>query len=422
MQIRLLKISQNIIYIILSVFLFEQLFTVVPNTEGWFVELTYNKNFFEIIRNDEILLPPLYPLFIWFLSKLSSQLIFLRIIGFGIGFLLFNQTEKLIRRVTYFLTNYKEKKILINLASKIMSLFLINFICKNSTYLLWYDFTIIVLITQIFIINLFLLSIDNFNLNNEKYKNTYLFLGSFLILGVLLKHSNMGVFLLCFQLSMLLIWLLFKKDRLWLNKIFFWQGISIGFCLILIFLNFLLDQNNFVNQFLSASVAAKGGEQIVFNFVMNGIDHLLNELKRLDTILLGIFLFLYLRNFPYSKYIGIFIFNLYFAYCIFNSNYNLAGYSIKIIVILFVSCLIFFIETLIFKNLSLEKFSFQKNNFNKLVFILFGAIGCLLGNFTSAGLGYNGYYIGLVIGLILQLTFFIELIKFTEKEKIITLK
>ena len=49
MQIRLLKISQNIIYIILSVFLFEQLFTVVPNTEGWFVELTYNKNFFEII-------------------------------------------------------------------------------------------------------------------------------------------------------------------------------------------------------------------------------------------------------------------------------------------------------------------------------------------------------------------------------------
>ena len=84
--------------------------------------------------------------------------------------------------------------------------------------------------------------------------------------------------------------------------------------------------------------------------------------------------------------------------------------------------LFFFIETLIFKNLSLEKFSFQKNNFNKLVFILFGAIGCLLGNFTSAGLGYNGYYIGLVIGLILQLTFFIELIKFTEKEKIITLK
>ena len=417
MKIKLLKISETIIYIILSIFLFDKLFNVVPNTEGWFVELTYDKNFIEIIGNDEILLPPLYPLFIWFLSKISNQLIFLRFIGLGIGFLLFNQTEKLIRRVTYFLINDKEKKILINLSSKLLSITLIYFISENSTYLLWYDFTVIVLTIQIFIINLFLLSIDNFNLNKKNQKN-YFLLGTFLIFGVLLKHSNMGIFLLFFQLSMFLIWLLFKKDRQWLNRIFMWQGVSIGFCLILVLLNFLVEQNNFLNQFLSASVAAKGGVEIVINFIMNGLDHLVKELKRIDTLLLGIFLFLYFRNFSYSKYIGIFLFNLYFAYCIFSSNYNLAGYSIKIIVILFVSCLMIFIENLIYKNFSLEEFSLNKNNFNKLVIILFGSIGCLLGNFTSAGLGYNGYYIGLVISLILQQTFFIELIKFTEQEKI----
>ena len=130
--------------------------------EGWFVELTSNKNLLDIIVNDEILLPPLYPLFIWLLNKISSQLIFLRMIGFIFGFLLYDQSCKLIYiGIKIFIDDAKKNNLII-LVSNISGIFLILLVCNLSTYLLWYDFTLIVLIIQILILNLFLDCIDNF--------------------------------------------------------------------------------------------------------------------------------------------------------------------------------------------------------------------------------------------------------------------
>ena len=101
MQSRVLKISQLICKSVIGIILFYETFKVIPNTEGWFVELTSNKNLLDIIGNDEILLPPLYPLFIWLLNKISSQLIFLRLIGFVFGFLLYDQSCKIIVLIVF---------------------------------------------------------------------------------------------------------------------------------------------------------------------------------------------------------------------------------------------------------------------------------------------------------------------------------
>ena len=46
----------------------------------------------------------------------------------------------------------------------------------------------------------------------------------------------------------------------------------------------------------------------------------------------------------------------------------------------------------------------------KLIFLPLSSVGCLLGNFTSAGLGYNGYFIGLIIGIIFQNIFLIQIL------------
>ena len=55
---------------------------------------------------------------------------------------------------------------------------------------------------------------------------------------------------------------------------------------------------------------------------------------------------------------------------------------------------------------------------SKITILLFGSIGCLIGNFTSAGLGYNGYFIGLILAIILQFTFFIEILIFRVMKQI----
>ena len=142
------------------------------------------------------------------------------------------------------------------------------------------------------------------------------------------------------------------------------------------------------------------------------------EIKRIDTLVLGVCLYFYFRKNITQKYIGIFIFNVFLSYCIFNGNYNLAGYSIKIIVILLLSCLLLLLDNLIFfESLSKNELD-QKNKFKKIIILLFGSIGCLIGNFTSAGLGYNGYFIGLILAIILQFTFFIEILNLRVMKQI----
>ena len=175
-------------------------------------------------------------------------------------------------------------------------------------------------------------------------------------------------------------------------------------------------KSNFIDEFLSASIAAKGGNAIVGNFILNGFNHLIWN-KKIDTLLLGVCLYFILKNIT-QKYIGILIFNVFLSYCIFNANYNLAGYSIKIIVILLLSCLLLLFDNFVFFD-SLSKNELDQNNkFKKIIILLFGSIGCLIGNFTSAGLGYNGYFIGLILAIMLQFTFFIEILNFRVMKQI----
>ena len=110
-----------------------------------------------------------------------------------------------------------------------------------------------------------------------------------------------------------------------------------------------------------------------------------------------------------------FFFLIIFSSIFYRSNlkidYNLAGYSNKFILILFFACFAFLIKYILFKLLFKEENIYQNINSQKLLILLFASIGCFLGNFTSAGLGYNGYYVGLLIGIIFQSSFLVQTIE-----------
>ena len=98
----------SILFHILVLFiLFFEAFKVVPPTEGWFTALTKDKNLGQIIINDEILLTPIYPLFIWLVSKLSYQIIFLRFIGIIFGLCLYFESAKLIKKGTLLINSFE---------------------------------------------------------------------------------------------------------------------------------------------------------------------------------------------------------------------------------------------------------------------------------------------------------------------------
>ena len=195
--------------IIISILCIEA-FKVIPASEGWFIELTKGKSLVEILNNDEILLPPIYPIFIWLVNIFNSQLLFLRFFGVIFGYILYQQSTLLILNGTQIFIDQNKKK-LSKIISKIFGIFLIIFICKISTYLLWYDFTILVLIVQIYIINLIFLIIDKNKTIDSRF-NYFQATSLLLITGILLKHSNMGLYFLSVQIGLIIIWLFFIKD------------------------------------------------------------------------------------------------------------------------------------------------------------------------------------------------------------------
>ena len=103
-------------------------------------------------------------------------------IGF-IWFAIFQSSKLIYRGIRVFIDDAKKNNLII-LVSNISSIFLILLVCDLSTYLLWYDFTLIVLIIQILILNLFLDCIDNFYGDKRKYINLSCLIGVSLILGV----------------------------------------------------------------------------------------------------------------------------------------------------------------------------------------------------------------------------------------------
>lgn len=406
--------------IIISILCIEA-FKVIPASEGWFIELTKGKSLVEILNNDEILLPPIYPIFIWLVNIFNSQLLFLRFFGVIFGYILYQQSTLLILNGTQIFIDQNKKK-LSKIISKIFGIFLIIFICKISTYLLWYDFTILVLIVQIYIINLIFLIIDKNKTIDSRF-NYFQATSLLLITGILLKHSNMGLYFLSVQIGLIIIWLFFIKDRNWINKLFIWQLLFMGSFSILSILILNLSNTSYLDSFLSASLEAKGGGENVTQFIGFGVDHLINEFKKIDTFFLGLTLFFYLISRNNFKLFFLIIFSSIFYKSTFYSNYNLAGFSNKFILILFYTCFAFVVKHLFFKLFYKEENINQNINFQKLIILLFSSIGCFLGNFTSAGLGYNGYFIGLLIGIIFQASFLIRCIEsVSDIRKVIILK
>jgi hypothetical protein len=394
--------------IIFGILLYET-FKVVPSSEGWFIELTKDKSLLEILNNDEILLPPIYPIFIWLVNIFNNQLLFLRIFGIFFGYILYSQSSLLIQNGTLIFIDTKKK--FAKILSNIISIFLIIFVCNISNYLLWYDFTILVLIFQISIVNLIFNLINRNNFYDSKF-NYYQAISFLTITGVLLKHSNMAIYFFSVQIALFIIWLFYKKERIWINKLFSWQILFMVIFSICGLVVFYLSNTSHLDSFLSASLEAKGGGENVSKFVSFGIDHLINELRKIDTFFLGLTLFFYFISNKNLKLFFLIIFSSIFYKTTSYQDYNLAGYSNKFILIIFFVCLAFLIKSIILKLFYLEEEIHQYKNSQKLLILLFASIGCFLGNFTSAGLGYNGYFIGLLIGIIFQASFFIQVTEY----------
>ena len=396
---------------IVLICLINEAFKVIPSTEGWFIHLTSNKNFFQILINDEILLPPLYPLFINIVNKLSHQLIFLRLIGIAFGFLLYEQTSITIRRGLEILLEEKQNLPFLKI-SKILGALLIFYIINISSYLIWYDFTIVVLIFQLLIINLAIYAIKS---NHQEKSKIYNLTGILLILGILLKHSNMGIYFIFMQFGFLGIAFMSKQERIYIYNLFKWQIIAALLIFISLNIYIFLSKNYSFYNFLDASLNAKGGAQIVGKFVLNGFNHIFNEIKRFEVIFMGLCIYVYFKNLKIWGLNFIFIYNFLWSYFIIKGFYNLSGFSVQAISILVICNLFYCFERLILNFRSLK--SFRNDNIFLFIFLYTtSSLGCLIGNFTSAGLGYNGYYIGLIIGIILQICFLSESLSYLNKK------
>ena len=112
-------------------------------------------------------MPPIYPIFIWLVNIFNNQLLFLRIFGIFFGYILYSQSSLLIKNGTLIFIDTKKK--FAKILSNIISIFLIIFVCNISNYLLWYDFTILVLIFQISIVNLIFNLINRNNFYDSKF-------------------------------------------------------------------------------------------------------------------------------------------------------------------------------------------------------------------------------------------------------------
>ena len=132
---------------------------------------------------------------------------------------------------------------------------------------------------------------------------------------------------------------------------------------------------------------------------------------------MGLCIYAYLRNLKIWGLNFILIYNFLWSYFIIKGFYNLSGISVQAISILVICNLFYCFERLILNFRSL------KNLRNEKIFLFIflytsSSLGCLIGNFTSAGLGYNGYYIGLIIGIILQICFLYESLSYLNNKMI----
>ena len=144
---------------------------------------------------------------------------------------------------------------------------------------------------------------------------------------------------------------------------------------------------------------------IINGFVQNGLNHIFVEIKRFNTVILGFFIYLVSKSSIKLKILGTLSFILFWSISILNTNYNISGFSVKSISILLITCGVIFLEYIVKRISSPHFVVFLDEKQQKLFYIFFASLGCMIGNFTSAGLGYNGYFFGLIIGFIFQNVF-----------------
>ena len=109
----------------------------------------------------------------------------------------------------------------------------------------------------------------------------------------------------------------------------------------------------------------------------------MNELKRFDTLLMGLSLFLYCKRQKNLGLTGFFLFISISSFSILKFTPNISGYSVRSITIYFILCLFF----ILFKVIYFKKNSnIDNKKITSIFLMIFSAIGCMIGNFTSAGL------------------------------------
>jgi len=412
-------------------------FIPMPATEGWFLELTRNMSLGQILVNDEILLPPIYPILIWLIGCLNDSVLLYRLLGVVVGFLLYRSTAQCL---ALFLSALNLTILRTEMwPCKAAALLTLLYAIASSTYLLLYDFAVIVLLVQVEVMrNIFICIFGSKKLpisfrkplkNNFStlacsfalitYRKRWIYIAFLLSVGLGLKHSNM----LVFAVGLILICILTCS----FDKQIFGGLVAVVSGMIIFFLVealiYVLAGGNSLTflSFLGASVGAKGGGQSIYLFLSSFVVTLISIGLSIQSWTMGLLLIApsalsvlrkssdlicvsqgNIKEFTYDGFIrwiaaldialltGILVFSEKdLVYLILAGSLGLLLWSS--IGILFVKAYKFINGKRIPLAGSQELISI-KPFYAALVGFSFGLV-VALANVTSAGLGYNGVYI-----------------------------
>lgn len=387
-----------------------------PVTEGWFTTLVDDRSIRDILIAKDILLLPGYAIIIKIITSLSEELILLRFIGLLLGIVLAIALES-VARITFRITSPNLSKNLTEATSPTVALLTIIYIINNSNYLLLYDFTMLVMIIQTFLLAIMLKYFSKINKRDEHRKEIYIFLSGLLVgIGVYIKHSNLGITALVYSHFYAIETIIARKYRdliiylLAVMSIFFLSIITLA-------LNNINIGDGISNslQMLNSSAEAKGGLKQIMQFIANSqsilADNALSPLGIIGVMVSSTLFATYLINSQvirgsiankWGKYIIIFCnISSLIAMLHIVSDKNIVFANISILSTMITFMLIIYSSML--KIMS--KFSYlgikidwtlcELNNYTWIsISWLIASATCIVGNMTSAGLGYNGLFLG----------------------------
>jgi hypothetical protein len=411
---KLFTIASLVVDIIVFAILLSDALRPVPSTEGWFEALTSGKDWIQILTDDEILLPPLYSFIIWIIKKISSQLIFLRLIGIAVGMTLYRQTTLLVSELRHL---PQRRCLRIDLATKIIAACMIIFVQVNSTYLIWYDFTVVLLLLQVYISGKLIKCLRK---DNSSCRSN-IAVGFLSALIILFKHSNGLVYSSAVIFAMILAYSFIPSKRMCALQII--MGFACGCLLIFLgisILSVLREDTKWLQSFLTSSAEAKGGFVRIFSFLSVAYKLLIDQSSRIDIFFLGLIQIgkiAIMSNIMDVKYQRLAIVIRWKRYCCvipaiesillirlldMKNSSPLAMAYLGYFVSIGISIVLCVILALVFWKKGIESTLILKEKIAADLAGVYGLLSILglsayLGNATSAGVGYNGMYILITI-------------------------